>query len=188
MAVVRLDSHEHVTFRSPWNWTAHVGLCTFPDHHFLGHSWGCVYKGRWLPCIVQMRTHWHTMVAPCSWSPSRWRHGMTYTWPFTPRILWEATVLWSGSRPLNWPTSTLPFVCLHLLHFPLVLSDPVCVTASPLLQLLQVFDNYAVTVMIGGEPYTLGLFDTAGVCVCRLPFWSTQVHTLNAIGVVYCTN
>ena len=130
MAVVRLDSHEHVTFRSPWNWTAHVGLCTFPDHHFLGHSWGCVYKGRWLPCIVQMRTHWHTMVAPCSWSPSRWRHGMTYTWPFTPRILWEATVLWSGSRPLNWPASTLPFVCLHLLHFPLVLSDPVCVTAS----------------------------------------------------------
>ncbi len=28
--------------------------------------------------------------------------------------------------------------------------------------MLQVFDNYAVTVMIGGEPYTLGLFDTAG--------------------------
>ena len=28
--------------------------------------------------------------------------------------------------------------------------------------LWQVFDNYAVTVMIGGEPYTLGLFDTAG--------------------------
>uniref|UniRef100_A0A8C5HPJ4 Cell division control protein 42 homolog n=1 Tax=Gouania willdenowi TaxID=441366 RepID=A0A8C5HPJ4_GOUWI len=28
-----------------------------------------------------------------------------------------------------------------------------------------VFDNYAVTVMIGGEPYTLGLFDTAGKCV-----------------------
>eukprot|EP00126_Sphaerothecum_destruens_P002480 Sdes_comp15915_c0_seq1m5046 len=25
-----------------------------------------------------------------------------------------------------------------------------------------VFDNYAVTVMIGGEPFTLGLFDTAG--------------------------
>ncbi|KAF3812694.1 hypothetical protein GH733_019057 [Mirounga leonina] len=25
-----------------------------------------------------------------------------------------------------------------------------------------VFDKYAVTVMIGGEPYTLGLFDTAG--------------------------
>lgn len=25
-----------------------------------------------------------------------------------------------------------------------------------------VFDNYAVTVMISGEPYTLGLFDTAG--------------------------
>ena len=28
--------------------------------------------------------------------------------------------------------------------------------------MVQVFDNYAVTVMIGGEPYTLGLFDTAG--------------------------
>ncbi|KAG0726185.1 LINE-1 retrotransposable element ORF2 protein [Chionoecetes opilio] len=27
---------------------------------------------------------------------------------------------------------------------------------------VRVFDNYAVTVMIGGEPYTLGLFDTAG--------------------------
>lgn len=27
---------------------------------------------------------------------------------------------------------------------------------------LKVFDNYAVTVMIGDEPYTLGLFDTAG--------------------------
>uniref|UniRef100_A0A2K5I950 Cell division control protein 42 homolog n=1 Tax=Colobus angolensis palliatus TaxID=336983 RepID=A0A2K5I950_COLAP len=25
-----------------------------------------------------------------------------------------------------------------------------------------VFDNYAATVIIGGEPYTLGLFDTAG--------------------------
>ena len=28
----------------------------------------------------------------------------------------------------------------------------------------QVFDNYAVTVMIGDDPYTLGLFDTAGEC------------------------
>ena len=27
---------------------------------------------------------------------------------------------------------------------------------------IQVFDNYAVTVMIGEDPYTLGLFDTAG--------------------------
>ncbi len=26
---------------------------------------------------------------------------------------------------------------------------------------LQVFDNYAVTVMVGGVPYTLGMFDTA---------------------------
>lgn len=31
-----------------------------------------------------------------------------------------------------------------------------------------VFDNYAVTVMIGGEPYTLGLFDTAGECQIEL--------------------
>ena len=34
----------------------------------------------------------------------------------------------------------------------------VLVVASP----FQVFDNYAVTVMIGEDPYTLGLFDTAG--------------------------
>ena len=27
---------------------------------------------------------------------------------------------------------------------------------------LQVFDSYAVTVMVGGQPYILGLFDTAG--------------------------
>lgn len=32
----------------------------------------------------------------------------------------------------------------------------------------QVFDNYAVTVMIGGEPYTLGLFDTAGMFMFSL--------------------
>ena len=30
------------------------------------------------------------------------------------------------------------------------------------LNAFKVFDNYAVTVMIGGEPYMLGLFDTAG--------------------------
>lgn len=38
----------------------------------------------------------------------------------------------------------------------------------------KVFDNYAVTVMIGGEPYTLGLFDTAGnrgfTLVCPVVF------------------
>lgn len=51
----------------------------------------------------------------------------------------------------------------------------------PLRVLLQVFDNYAVTVMIGGEPYTLGLFDTAGMSPgCHvvpmsdlLNFWGT---------------
>jgi small GTP-binding protein len=40
----------------------------------------------------------------------------------------------------------------------------ICIASAPLsLQgFLQVFDNYAVTVMIRGEPFTLGLFDTAG--------------------------
>jgi len=33
----------------------------------------------------------------------------------------------------------------------------------------QVFDNYAVTVMIGDDPYTLGLFDTAGECCSASP-------------------
>ena len=36
---------------------------------------------------------------------------------------------------------------------------------------MQVFDNYAVTVMIGGEPYTLGLFDTAGMGLLVLELW-----------------
>ena len=39
---------------------------------------------------------------------------------------------------------------------------------------VQVFDNYAVTVMIGGEPYTLGLFDTAGMLHFRL----SREHTM----------
>ena len=30
---------------------------------------------------------------------------------------------------------------------------------------VQVFDNHAVTVMIGGEPWTLGIFDTSGIIV-----------------------
>ena len=33
-----------------------------------------------------------------------------------------------------------------------------------------VFDNYAVTVMIGGDPYTLGLFDTAGMIIYYIEF------------------
>lgn len=41
---------------------------------------------------------------------------------------------------------------------------------------LQVFDNYAVTVMIGGEPYTLGLFDTAGNAV-----WGSFTQDINLI-------
>lgn len=39
----------------------------------------------------------------------------------------------------------------------------------------QVFDNYAVTVMIDGVPLTLGLFDTAGPFVPLYPL----VHLLN---------
>ena len=42
-----------------------------------------------------------------------------------------------------------------------------------------VFDNYAVTVMIGGEPYTLGLFDTAG----NFFVWFIQV---NNNSLVFC--
>lgn len=38
-----------------------------------------------------------------------------------------------------------------------------------------VFDNYAVTVMIGGEPYTLGLFDTAGEL---LSYCSTIIQSI----------
>jgi len=37
-----------------------------------------------------------------------------------------------------------------------------CCVFNVCVVVFQVFDNYAVTVMIGGEPYTLGLFDTAG--------------------------
>ena len=43
-----------------------------------------------------------------------------------------------------------------------------------------VFDNYAVTVMIGGEPYTLGLFDTAGkLNICSnltVVHWNAGIH------------
>lgn len=42
-----------------------------------------------------------------------------------------------------------------------------------------VFDNYAVTVMIGGEPYTLGLFDTAGMYFTVYPKDLTQMHCLH---------
>jgi len=39
-----------------------------------------------------------------------------------------------------------------------------------------VFDNYAVTVMIGGDPYTLGLFDTAGKTFFLELFFKGAVH------------
>lgn len=47
-----------------------------------------------------------------------------------------------------------------------------------------VFDNYAVTVMIGGDPYTLGLFDTAGKISSSLYthiYCSILLLTLNLI-------
>lgn len=44
-----------------------------------------------------------------------------------------------------------------------VTADIVAAAITECVCLFQVFDNYAVTVMIGGEPYTLGLFDTAGM-------------------------
>lgn len=44
----------------------------------------------------------------------------------------------------------------------------------PMLISIKVFDNYAVTVMIGGEPYTLGLFDTAGA----RDFWKRSQSNL----------
>ena len=37
-----------------------------------------------------------------------------------------------------------------------------CAILACIISFLQVFDNYTATVMVGGEPYTLGLFDTAG--------------------------
>ncbi|CAG8750306.1 16893_t:CDS:2, partial [Acaulospora colombiana] len=42
------------------------------------------------------------------------------------------------------------------------ISERICADVTHTSVSLQVFDNYAVTVMIGDDPYTLGLFDTAG--------------------------
>lgn len=44
----------------------------------------------------------------------------------------------------------------------------------------QVFDNYAVTVMIGEDPYTLGLFDTAGE--------SSIIYKARNRGLISCLN
>lgn len=48
--------------------------------------------------------------------------------------------------------------------------------SSPKTHLAQVFDNYAVTVMIGEDPYTLGLFDTAGTCYSYLKRAGDHTH------------
>jgi len=39
-----------------------------------------------------------------------------------------------------------------------------------------VFDNYAVPVMIQDEPYTLGLFDTAGQEVCLILYFIYSIQ------------
>lgn len=49
------------------------------------------------------------------------------------------------------------------------------------------FDNYAVTVMIGGEPYTLGLFDTAGMYATydlRLKFGCSEITHFDHISLL----
>ena len=50
---------------------------------------------------------------------------------------------------------------------------------------LQVFDNYAVTVMIGGEPFTLGLFDTAGVCISSVHSQSVRLSVNQLVNQYY---
>lgn len=60
--------------------------------------------------------------------------------------------------------------CCKCDHLETLFSEIIYTTTNPFLAsvffvLSKVFDNYAVTVMIGGEPYTLGLFDTAGKCL-----------------------
>ena len=49
----------------------------------------------------------------------------------------------------------------------------------------KVFDNYAVTVMIGGEPYTLGLFDTAGQE--DFEYLRTQCYDGADLFIILCT-
>lgn len=50
---------------------------------------------------------------------------------------------------------------------------------------VQVFDNYAVTVMIGGEPYTLGLFDTAGTSLelIAASFWIILEFSIKSLNI-----
>ena len=86
------------------------------------------------------------------------------------RCCWQGTLLPpSRAIPVNHPPADLSPDILHHEQIPeRVRSD--CEFARAFLRISvqatrasrQVFDNYAVTVMIGDDPYTLGLFDTAG--------------------------
>ena len=73
------------------------------------------------------------------------------------------------------------YVCTHPPHVPTC----ICTLFS---LCPQVFDNYAVTVMIGGEPYTLGLFDTAGKRASLSPFplsLSVQCAAFYCVNTLY---
>lgn len=67
----------------------------------------------------------------------------------------------------KFPSEYVPTVSSASIALPISLSQmflyqEIRFIGSDHVHVSQVFDNYAVTVMIGGEPYTLGLFDTAG--------------------------
>ena len=62
---------------------------------------------------------------------------------------------------INWPSSLA--LCDNNIYVSVTTDSRLQADSNNFIDTaLQVFDNYAVTVMIGGEPYTLGLFDTAG--------------------------
>ncbi|GFG32998.1 hypothetical protein Cfor_09656 [Coptotermes formosanus] len=90
-----------------------------------------------------------------------------YSWnvrdPFPIQFCWNYFRNPTKCNPLNIPPGGLIDLQLTTDHA-LVAADCVLVLQrqNRFDVVTAVFDNYAVTVMIGGEPYTLGLFDTAG--------------------------